>query len=306
MGASNASIILRHILPNSMAPVIVLATLLLGTFVVRRGDADLPRCGSADPGDLVGDHHRRRARTCAVAGFPPPAGLPVRRTDPHRAQLHPAWATRCATRSTRGDADGVEHPSDAAPRRRGGESAGQAGARREGRPHGAALRRLRPAAGGPGPAGRVPHPRGRGARRQRRELHGRGRARRSASSASPGCGKSSPRRPSWASSTSPRRGSPAARCSCRASTCSTLPEDARRAVRADRVGMVFQDALQPLNPVFTVGWQLGELFRVHRGMSRQEAKTEAVRLLDLVGIPGAKRSGSTTTRTSSPAACASG
>jgi oligopeptide transport system ATP-binding protein len=68
-----------------------------------------------------------------------------------------------------------------------------------------------------------------------------------------------------------------------------LPEETRRRVRSDRVGMVFQDALSALNPVFTVGWQLAELFRVHRGFSRKQAKEESVRLLDLVGIPDAKR-----------------
>ena len=51
---------------------------------------------------------------------------------------------------------------------------------------------------------------------------------------------------------------------------------------------MFQDALSALNPVFTVGWQLGELFRKHRGTSRSDAKKEAARLLDLVGIPSAK------------------
>jgi oligopeptide transport system ATP-binding protein len=67
-----------------------------------------------------------------------------------------------------------------------------------------------------------------------------------------------------------------------------LPDDTRRKVRANRIGMVFQDALSALNPVFTVGWQLGELFRQHRGASRKEAKAEAVRLLELVGIPNAR------------------
>jgi oligopeptide/dipeptide ABC transporter ATP-binding protein len=66
-----------------------------------------------------------------------------------------------------------------------------------------------------------------------------------------------------------------------------LPEETRRKVRANRIGMVFQDALSALNPVFSVGWQLGELFRKHRGASRKEAKQEAVRLLEMVGIPGA-------------------
>jgi oligopeptide transport system ATP-binding protein len=68
----------------------------------------------------------------------------------------------------------------------------------------------------------------------------------------------------------------------------TLKDEQRRAVRANRVGMVFQDALSALNPVFTVGWQLAELFRMHRGTSRSDAKKEAARLLDMVGIPSAK------------------
>jgi oligopeptide/dipeptide ABC transporter ATP-binding protein len=67
-----------------------------------------------------------------------------------------------------------------------------------------------------------------------------------------------------------------------------LPEEQRRKIRSNRIGMVFQDALSSLNPVFTVGWQLGELFREHRGMSRGDSKKEAARLLDMVGIPDAK------------------
>jgi oligopeptide transport system ATP-binding protein len=67
-----------------------------------------------------------------------------------------------------------------------------------------------------------------------------------------------------------------------------LDDSKRRTVRANRIGMVFQDALSALNPVFTVGWQLAELFRVHRGTSRSDGKKEAARLLDLVGIPSAK------------------
>jgi oligopeptide transport system ATP-binding protein len=67
-----------------------------------------------------------------------------------------------------------------------------------------------------------------------------------------------------------------------------LPEQRRRAIRAESVAIVFQDALSSLNPVFTVGFQIAELFRKHRGMSRSEAKQEAVRMLDLVRIPNAK------------------
>jgi oligopeptide transport system ATP-binding protein len=69
----------------------------------------------------------------------------------------------------------------------------------------------------------------------------------------------------------------------------TLPEDARRAVRANEIAMIFQDALSALNPVFSVGFQLGELFRVHRGLSRADAKKKAIELLDLVKIPAASQ-----------------
>ncbi len=68
-----------------------------------------------------------------------------------------------------------------------------------------------------------------------------------------------------------------------------LREEQRRKVRANRVAMIFQDALSALNPVFTVGFQLGELFRKHRGMSRADSKARAVELLDLVKIPAAKQ-----------------
>jgi oligopeptide transport system ATP-binding protein len=68
-----------------------------------------------------------------------------------------------------------------------------------------------------------------------------------------------------------------------------LPDEQRRVVRANRIAMVFQDALSALNPVFTVGFQLGEQFRKHRGMSRADAKVKAAELLDLVRIPAAKQ-----------------
>jgi len=67
-----------------------------------------------------------------------------------------------------------------------------------------------------------------------------------------------------------------------------LEESTRRHIRANKIAIIFQDALSSLNPVFTVGWQLGELFRKHAGASRAQAKSQAVELLELVGIPGAK------------------
>ena len=59
-------------------------------------------------------------------------------------------------------------------------------------------------------------------------------------------------------------------------------------VRGTQLAMVFQDALTALNPVFTVGWQIGEMFRVHRGMSRKDAKKKAVELMERVKIPAAR------------------
>jgi oligopeptide transport system ATP-binding protein len=68
----------------------------------------------------------------------------------------------------------------------------------------------------------------------------------------------------------------------------TLPDNRRRLVRANRIAMIFQDALSALNPVYTVGFQLGELFRKHKGMSRQDSRQRAIELLDQVKIPAAK------------------
>jgi peptide/nickel transport system ATP-binding protein/oligopeptide transport system ATP-binding protein len=62
-----------------------------------------------------------------------------------------------------------------------------------------------------------------------------------------------------------------------------------RAVRGNQISMIFQEPMTSLNPVFTVGDQIAEVFRVHRRMSRRESWDEAVRMLDLVKIPAARR-----------------
>ncbi|MFE9854243.1 ABC transporter ATP-binding protein [Streptomyces sp. NPDC050256] len=67
-----------------------------------------------------------------------------------------------------------------------------------------------------------------------------------------------------------------------------LKKEERRKIRGQEMAMIFQDALSSLNPVLTVGQQLGEMFVVHRGMSRKDAKAKAVELMDRVRIPAAK------------------
>jgi oligopeptide transport system ATP-binding protein len=52
--------------------------------------------------------------------------------------------------------------------------------------------------------------------------------------------------------------------------------------------MVFQDALSALNPVFPVGWQIGEMFRVHEGMSKKDARVRVIELMERVRIPAAR------------------
>ncbi|HYD50967.1 MAG TPA: ABC transporter ATP-binding protein [Gemmatimonadaceae bacterium] len=64
-----------------------------------------------------------------------------------------------------------------------------------------------------------------------------------------------------------------------------LSEGDMRAVRGNRIAMIFQEPMTALNPVFTVGEQIAEVARVHAGMSKHEAWNKAVEMLELVGIP---------------------
>ena len=68
----------------------------------------------------------------------------------------------------------------------------------------------------------------------------------------------------------------------------TMGKAEQRAMRGAEIAIVFQDALSALNPVFTVGAQIAEMFRVHRGTPKKQAMAQAAELMDRVRIPSAK------------------
>ena len=94
----------------------------------------------------------------------------------------------------------------------------------------------------------------------------------------------------------PLRG-PRAAASLRSRRCGSI--------RGNAISMIFQEPMTSLNPVLTVGRQIGETVRLHQGMNAHDAEAKAVEMLTLVGIP-APAAACANTRTSSPAACASG
>jgi peptide/nickel transport system ATP-binding protein len=65
----------------------------------------------------------------------------------------------------------------------------------------------------------------------------------------------------------------------------TLPEAEMRRIRGNAISMVFQEPMTSLNPVYTVGEQIGEVVRLHRGLKRAQARERAVEMLRQVGIP---------------------
>ncbi|UHS58698.1 ABC transporter ATP-binding protein [Agrobacterium vaccinii] len=64
-----------------------------------------------------------------------------------------------------------------------------------------------------------------------------------------------------------------------------LPERARRAMRGNRLAMIFQEPMSSLNPIYTIGSQIVEAIRVHNRMSRKQAEARALELLKQVHIP---------------------
>ncbi len=64
-----------------------------------------------------------------------------------------------------------------------------------------------------------------------------------------------------------------------------ISEREMRKLRGDDVAMIFQEPMTSLNPIFKVGAQIGESLRQHRGLNKRDARLEAIKLLERVGIP---------------------
>jgi peptide/nickel transport system ATP-binding protein len=68
-----------------------------------------------------------------------------------------------------------------------------------------------------------------------------------------------------------------------------LSPEKMRAIRGDRIGMVFQEPMTSLNPVLSIGFQIEEVLRLHRGLSQAEARVRALEMLGHVGIGAPER-----------------
>ncbi|WP_136635314.1 ABC transporter ATP-binding protein [Pseudooceanicola onchidii] len=101
-----------------------------------------------------------------------------------------------------------------------------------------------------------------------------------------GCGKSV----TWLAALGllPGKASVSGRVTLEQTDLSGAPRDRLERVRGGRIAMIFQDPSSALNPVLKVGRQLVEALRLHRGLTGAAAKAEALRLMDLVGIPDAR------------------
>ncbi len=68
-----------------------------------------------------------------------------------------------------------------------------------------------------------------------------------------------------------------------------VSEERMREIRGNRIAMVFQEPTTSLNPVLTIGRQISESLELHRGMDKESALLESIKLLQLVGIPDPER-----------------
>lgn len=69
----------------------------------------------------------------------------------------------------------------------------------------------------------------------------------------------------------------------------TMSEDEMLSIRGCAISMIFQEPMTSLNPVLTIGEQIREAYKIHQGMGKREAGSEAVKMLKLVGIPSPEK-----------------
>ena len=69
----------------------------------------------------------------------------------------------------------------------------------------------------------------------------------------------------------------------------TMPESDIQALRGNRISMIFQQPLSSLNPVFRIGDQVAEVFQIHMGSSKDEARERAIEMLRMVGLPAPEK-----------------
>jgi oligopeptide/dipeptide ABC transporter ATP-binding protein len=69
----------------------------------------------------------------------------------------------------------------------------------------------------------------------------------------------------------------------------TFPEKKMRKIRGNKISMIFQEPMTSLNPVFTVGDQVGEVLRLHRNMSGKQTRERVIEMFKLVGIPAPEK-----------------
>ncbi len=62
-----------------------------------------------------------------------------------------------------------------------------------------------------------------------------------------------------------------------------------RRIRGNQIGMIFQEPMSALNPVFTIGNQLAEVFRIHQGLAKAESRKRCVEMLEMVGVSAPQR-----------------
>mgnify|MGYP001825286409 FL=1 len=63
-----------------------------------------------------------------------------------------------------------------------------------------------------------------------------------------------------------------------------LDDAAMRNIRGNRIGMIFQEPMTSLNPTFSIGFQIGEVLRLHRGLGQRQVRDRCIELLDMVGV----------------------